>query len=106
MREGIKVWPKGGGEEGNGNPSQSSCLKNPTDRTWDCKRVGHDLATKQQTKAKGEGGPGREAQAGPAGCPSGLYGSRCRNSVSSLTLEGTMLRETDGIRMYQGLNCR
>ena len=41
-------------EEGNGNPLQYSCLKNPTDRgTW-CStihgitRVGHDLVIKQQ----------------------------------------------------------
>ena len=41
--------------EGNGNPLQYSCLGNPTDRgAWqaiacgDHKRVGHDLATKQQ----------------------------------------------------------
>ena len=73
MREGIKVWPEGRGEERNGNPSQSSCLKNPTDRTWDCKRVGHDLATKQQTKGGGEVCRGRRPRlallAAPAGCP-------------------------------------
>ena len=41
--------------EGNGNTLQYSCLGNPIDRgTWqaivhrDHKRVGHDLATKQQ----------------------------------------------------------
>ena len=41
--------------EGNGNPLQYSCLGNPTDRgAWRAivhgghKRVGHDLATKQQ----------------------------------------------------------
>ena len=43
--------------EGNGNPLQYSCLGNPIDRgawwasdsPWGCKRVRHDLATKQQT---------------------------------------------------------
>ena len=41
--------------KGNGNPLQDSCLENPMDRRslvgcspWDCKRVGHDLAIKQQ----------------------------------------------------------
>ena len=41
--------------EGNGNPGQYSCLQNPMDRgAWWAtvhgghKRVGHDLATKQQ----------------------------------------------------------
>ena len=39
--------------EGNGNPLQYSCLGSPLDRkawqaTWGHKRVGHDLATKQQ----------------------------------------------------------
>ena len=41
--------------EGNGNPFQYSCLGNPMDRSslavyrpWGLKRVGHDLATKQQ----------------------------------------------------------
>ena len=39
--------------EGNGNPLQYSCLGDPMDRgawqtPWGCKRVGHDLATKQQ----------------------------------------------------------
>ena len=40
--------------EGNGSPLQYSCLGNPMDRgTEDCsprgqKRIGHDLATKQQ----------------------------------------------------------
>ena len=40
--------------EGNGNPLQYSCLENPKDRwawqamnPWGCKRVGHDLVTKQ-----------------------------------------------------------
>ena len=40
---------------GNGNPLQHSCLGNPMDRRawqgyspWGCKRVRHDLATKQQ----------------------------------------------------------
>ena len=43
--------------EGNGNPLQSSCLGNPTNRgAWRAtvhgvtKRVGHDLATKQQQR--------------------------------------------------------
>ena len=41
--------------EGNGNPLQCSCLENPTERrAWwatvhGVARVGHDLATKQQT---------------------------------------------------------
>ena len=40
--------------EKNGNPLQYSCLGNPMDREawwaspWGHKRVGHDLATKQQ----------------------------------------------------------
>ena len=39
--------------EGNGNPLQYSCLGSPLDTkawqaTWGHKRVGHDLATKQQ----------------------------------------------------------
>ena len=40
--------------KGDGNPLQYSCLENPIDRSlvgyspWDCKRVEHDLATKQQ----------------------------------------------------------
>ena len=39
--------------EGNGNPLQYSCLGDPMDRgawqtPWGCKRVGYDLATKQQ----------------------------------------------------------
>ena len=40
--------------EGNGNSLRFSCLGNPMDReawqgtVWDKKRVGHDLATKQQ----------------------------------------------------------
>ena len=40
--------------EGNGNPLQYSCLRNPMDRgswqatPWGCKRIGHDLPTKQQ----------------------------------------------------------
>ena len=39
--------------EGNGNPLQYSCLGNSMDRTWqvesmDFRRVGYDLATKQQ----------------------------------------------------------
>jgi len=46
-------------EEGNGNPLQYSCLeKSHGQRSlvgyspWGLKRVGHDLATKQQTKIK------------------------------------------------------
>ena len=41
-------------EEGNGNPLQYSCLRNPVDSgAWHLQfmgslRVGHDLATKQQ----------------------------------------------------------
>ena len=39
--------------EGNGKPLQYSCLGNPMEReawqvTWGCKRVGHDIAAKQQ----------------------------------------------------------
>ena len=39
--------------EGNGNPLQFYCLENPTEEPgsytpWGCKRVGHDLVTKQQ----------------------------------------------------------
>ena len=39
--------------EGYGNPLQDPCLGNPMDRgawqgPWGCKRVGHDLATKQE----------------------------------------------------------
>ena len=40
--------------EGNGNPLKYSCLENPRDRRawraslWSRKRVGHNLATKQQ----------------------------------------------------------
>ena len=38
--------------EGNGNPLQYSCLGNPMDRearqtSWGCKRIGHNLVTKQ-----------------------------------------------------------
>ena len=40
--------------EGNGNPPQYSCLRNPMDRgawggytPWCCKRVGHNLGTKE-----------------------------------------------------------
>ena len=43
--------------EGNGNPFQYSCLENSMDRgawqgygPWGCKRVRHDLLTKQQNK--------------------------------------------------------
>ena len=43
------------GGEGNGNPLQHSCLRNPMDRgAWRApvrggrKKVGHDLVTKQQ----------------------------------------------------------
>ena len=46
-------------EEGNGNPVQYACLeKSHGQRSlvgyspWGIKRVGHDLATKQQTKIK------------------------------------------------------
>ena len=45
-------WSPG---EGNGNPHQHSCLRNPMDQRspmghspWGCKWVGHDLVTKQQ----------------------------------------------------------
>ena len=41
--------------EGNGKPLNYSCVENSMDRgvwqacsPWDCKRVGHDFATKQQ----------------------------------------------------------
>ena len=53
---GIQIPGSGGSPgEGNGNPLQYSCLGNPMDRgAWWAtvhevtKRVGHDLATKQQ----------------------------------------------------------
>lgn len=92
------------GEEGNGNPSQS-CLKNPTDRTWDC-RVGHDLATKPQTEAKGEGVRRLEARLARLAAPVAGYGSRCRNSTSSVALEVRLPWETDSIQMHQGLICK
>ena len=38
--------------EGNGNALQYSCLENPTDSPWGRRRVGHDLATKQQQAIK------------------------------------------------------
>ena len=45
--------------EGNGNPLQDSCVGNPMDRgawwgygPWGHKRVGHDLATKQQQQQR------------------------------------------------------
>ena len=45
--------------EGNGNPLQYSCLGNPVDggawqAAWDHKRVGHDLASKQQKQQRKE----------------------------------------------------
>ena len=47
----IPAWGKSTGEE-NGNPPEYSCLGNPMDmegyNPWGHKRVGHDLATKQQ----------------------------------------------------------
>ena len=50
--------------EGNGNPLQYSCLRNPKDRGlwWATvhgggKRVGHGLVTKQQSKPKNHWGP-------------------------------------------------
>ena len=50
--------------EGNGNPLQYSCLRNPMDRGlwWATvhgggKRAGHGLVTKQQSKAKNHWGP-------------------------------------------------
>ena len=42
---------------GNGNPLQYFCLGNPMNRSlmvcslWDCKRVGHELATEQQQRS-------------------------------------------------------
>ena len=44
--------------EGNGNPLQYFCLGNPMDRgawyrPWGPKRVGQDLATKQQNQERG-----------------------------------------------------
>ena len=37
--------------EGNGNPLQYSCLRNPMERrAWCLQRVGHDLVTKQLRK--------------------------------------------------------
>ena len=45
-------WSEISPKEGNGNPLQYSCLGNPMDRgayhSWGHKRVGHDLATRQQ----------------------------------------------------------
>ena len=42
--------------EGNGNPLQYSCLENPltlvVDSPWGHKRVGHNLATKQQQQQR------------------------------------------------------
>ena len=50
----IPGWRRSSGE-GNGYPLQYSCLGNPMDRgawqateQWGLKRVGHNLATKQQ----------------------------------------------------------
>ena len=37
--------------EGNGNPLQYSCLGNPMDSPSGCKRVRHNLVTKQKTTA-------------------------------------------------------
>ena len=55
LTSGLDGFP---GEE-NGNPLQNSCLGNPMDRgAWQpivhggCKRVGHDLVTKQQQISK------------------------------------------------------
>ena len=54
---GLERSPGGG----NSNPLQYSCLENPRQRSlvgcspWDCKRVRHNLATKQQhTIERGE----------------------------------------------------
>ena len=47
----IPAWGKSLGEE-NGNPLEYSCLGHPMDlagyNPWGRKRVGHNLATKQQ----------------------------------------------------------
>ena len=36
--------------EGSGNSLQYSCLENPMDSPWGRKRIGQDLATKQQQR--------------------------------------------------------
>ena len=47
--------------EGNGNPLQYSCLRNPVDRgawqatvQWVAKRIGHNLVTKQHIQFQKE----------------------------------------------------
>ena len=54
-RHGFNTWSGRSPGEGNGNPLQYSCLGNPMDRgscagysPWGQKRIGHDLAEKQQ----------------------------------------------------------
>ena len=50
-RHRFNPWVRKIPREGNGNPLQYSCLRNPVDMgysTWGCKRAGHELATKQQ----------------------------------------------------------
>ena len=54
-RHALDTWSRKSSRAGNGNPLQYSCLGNPMDRgAWQAtvhgvaKRVGHDLATKQQ----------------------------------------------------------
>lgn len=95
------------GEEGNGNPSQSSCLKNPTDRTWDC-RVGHDLATKPQMEAKRRGCAGRGWAL--AGWPGWLLRWPVMDQMQKLRficrLGSELPWETDSIQMHQGLICK
>ena len=46
----VGLIPGSGGSprEGNGTPLQYSCLENPMDSPWGRKRIGQDLATKQQ----------------------------------------------------------
>ena len=45
---GSLPWSGRSPGEGNGNPLQYSCLENPMNSPWGHKRVGLDLATKQQ----------------------------------------------------------
>ena len=61
--EDAKVIPVSGRSpgEGNGNPLQYSCLEDPMARgyrSWGCKRVGHNLVTKQQQQYFIKGSPG------------------------------------------------
>ena len=80
---GDAIWTPGSGRSpggGNGNPLQYFCLENPMDRgawraacsLWGCKRVRHDLATKQQQQQqKKQGHLGEAGNPGPAGTAPG-----------------------------------